>query len=257
MLKMSVATPSRRGFCAALAAGALVAGCAPPPVTEIAAPRARRPIDPRYAEIYGEILGEPYPVPEVDLSEVDPRFWRRVVPYRTTDPVGSIIVDTAERHLFLVMENAVAMRYGVGVGKDEAFNFQGSAIIQRKAPWPSWTPTPDMIRRDPERYAPYRGGMPGGPDNPLGARALYLYRDGKDTYFRLHGTNEPWSIGTMVSSGCVRLLNQDVIDLYARAPIGAKVTVRNGPAAVRGPRPSTEPFDEDVAPVSFGEPETF
>jgi lipoprotein-anchoring transpeptidase ErfK/SrfK len=117
------------------------------------------------------------------------------------------------------------MRYGVGVGREEGFNFEGQATIARKAEWPDWRPTPDMIAREPERYGPYRDGMPGGPDNPLGPRALYLYRNNKDTLYRLHGTIEPWTIGTMVSSGCVRLINQDVIDLYRRVPVGTKVVV--------------------------------
>ena len=119
-----------------------------------------------------------------------------------------------------------AVRYGVGVGKTEAFNFNGAAIIGRKAEWPHWTPTAKMVAREPERYGPVAAGMQGGEDNPLGARALYLYRNGSDTFYRLHGTTEPYSIGTMVSSGCIRFLNQDIIDLYNRVPVGSRVIVR-------------------------------
>ena len=119
------------------------------------------------------------------------------------------------------------MRYSVGVGRAEALNFRGSAVIGRKEKWPHWTPTATMIAAMP-RYRAYAGGMKGGLDNPLGARALYLYRDGHDTYFRLHGTNEPESIGHAVSSGCIRLLNQDIIDLYNRVPVGTHVTVVQG-----------------------------
>ena len=115
----------------------------------------------------------------------------------------------------------------VGVGREEALQFKGQATIGRKAEWPTWTPTANMIRRDPARYADYARGLPGGLENPLGARALYLYRGGSDTHFRLHGTTEPYSIGTNVSSGCIRLMNQDIIDLYARVPVGAKVVVIN------------------------------
>jgi lipoprotein-anchoring transpeptidase ErfK/SrfK len=106
--------------------------------------------------------------------------------------------------------------------------------VARKAEWPRWTPTPDMIRREPARYARFAGGLAGGADNPLGPRALYLYRDGRDTLYRLHGTTEPWTIGTMVSSGCVRLLNQDIIDLYGRVPVGTRVVVLPAQAAASG-----------------------
>jgi lipoprotein-anchoring transpeptidase ErfK/SrfK len=228
---------SRRALLGGLGAAATLGGCAPrfaPPV-ETPAPRPRggdlRSVDPRYVEMYGPAAGEPYPLPEVDLTEIEPRFLRRIVPFYGSEPPGTVIVDTQQRYLFLVLENGSALRYGVGVGREEAFNFQGSAVIGRKAAWPSWTPTPDMIRREPERYAPYSRGMPGGPDNPLGARALYLYRAGRDTFYRLHGTTDPSTIGTMVSSGCVRLLNQDIIDLYNRVPVGAHVIVRNAPNA--------------------------
>ncbi|MGE0210652.1 MAG: L,D-transpeptidase [Parvibaculaceae bacterium] len=175
--------------------------------------------------IYSAVEGEPFPVPAIDLSTVAPKFRRREVAYSTMEPPGTVIVDVADRHAYLVLEGGRALRYGVGVGKEEGFNFQGEATIARKAAWPRWTPTPDMIRREPERYAQYAGGLEGGSDNPLGPRALYLYRDGRDTLYRLHGTVEPWTIGTMVSSGCVRLLNQDIIDLYSRVPVGTRVIV--------------------------------
>ena len=199
----------------------LVAGCA-----TTAAPVLERPrIDPTYLAMYAAVPGEPFPVPAIDLNTVDPRFWRREVAYPGNQPPGTVIVDPNARHLYLVLEGGRALRYGVGVGRTEAFNFVGEAVIQRKAAWPSWTPTPDMIAREPERYGPYAGGLPGGLDNPLGARALYLYQGGRDTLYRLHGTNEPWSIGRQVSSGCIRLLNQDIIDLYGRVPVGSRVFV--------------------------------
>jgi lipoprotein-anchoring transpeptidase ErfK/SrfK len=182
-------------------------------------------IDPQYRAMYGEITTEPFPVPAIDLSRVDPRFWRREVPYSTSQPVGTIVVDPNERYAYLVMEGGRAMRYGVGVGKQEGFNFQGEGIIGRKAIWPRWTPTGDMVRREPDRYGPVAGGLAGGPENPLGPRAMYLYKNGRDSYYRLHGTIEPWTIGTMVSSGCVRFMNQDIIDLYNRVPTGTRVIV--------------------------------
>lgn len=184
-------------------------------------------IDPYYQAMYGALLTEKFPVAATDLRRVDPKWWRQEVVYPTTERPGTIVVDTPNRFLYLVLEGGKALRYGVGVGKDEALEFRGSAVVGRKAEWPRWTPTASMIKREPERYGPYAGGMEPGLTNPLGPRALYLYRDGSDTLFRLHGTTEPYTIGTNVSSGCIRLMNQDIIDLYARVPVGARVTVIN------------------------------
>lgn len=212
---------SRRGFMVAMPLA--VAGCVThePPRATISEPA----IDPSYLSMYASIDTEPFPVPAVDLSRVEPQFLRREVAYRTDERPGTIVVDPAALYAYLVMEDGRALRYGVGVGKEEAFNFQGEATIARKADWPGWRPTDNMIAREPERYGPLRDGLPGGSGNPLGPRALYLYRDGQDTYYRLHGTVEPWTIGTMVSSGCVRLLNQDIIDLHRLVPVGTKVVV--------------------------------
>ena len=201
----------------------LLAGC----VTRETAPVAdlRPPVDPSYVAMYAALPGEPFPVPAVDLTEIDPRFLRQEVDYATAEPPGTIVVDPGARFAYLVREKGRAIRYGVGVGREEAFNFRGPATIARKAEWPRWTPTPAMIKREPQRYGPVAGGLPGGAGNPLGPRALYLYRDGRDTLYRLHGTTEPHTIGTMVSSGCVRFLNQDIIDLYGRVPVGTRAVV--------------------------------
>jgi lipoprotein-anchoring transpeptidase ErfK/SrfK len=184
-------------------------------------------IDPYYLRMYGEVIGEPFRVAAMDLRRVDPKWWRQEVPYSTTERPGTLVVDTPQRFLYLVLEGGRALRYGIGVGKTEALVFRGTATIGRKAEWPRWTPTKSMIAREPDRYGPYAAGMPGGETNPLGPRALYLYKNGADTLFRLHGTTEPYTIGTNVSSGCIRLMNQDIIDLYARVPVGAKVVVIN------------------------------
>jgi lipoprotein-anchoring transpeptidase ErfK/SrfK len=173
---------------------------------------------------YGAFQDSAYTVPAVDLSTVDPSLLRQEVAWRGHERPGSIVVNVPERRLYLVEGGGRALRYAVGVGREEALNFQGSAVIGRKEEWPRWTPTADMMAAMP-RYRPYAGGMVGGLGNPLGARALYLYRDGRDTYFRVHGTNEPESIGHAVSSGCIRLFNQDIIDLYNRVPVGTHVTV--------------------------------
>ncbi|MYZ50553.1 L,D-transpeptidase [Propylenella binzhouense] len=206
---------NRRIFLAASAAWAL-AGCtvrnpAPPPA--VVEPVMLVPKAP-----------EIFPIEAVDLSRIDRRYWRQVVPDPTGERPGTIVVDPDAKFLWLVMEGGRAMRYGVGVGRD-GFGWSGTATIARKAEWPTWTPPREMIAREPE-LARYAGGMAGGPENPLGARALYLYQGGRDTLYRLHGTGEPWSIGKAVSSGCIRLLNVDVIDLYDRVPRGSRVVVR-------------------------------
>ena len=192
---------------------------APAPVAE-----ARPQIAPEVLRRYAAVTDEPFPVEAVDPRDLKARNVRQLVDYPTKEPPGTLVVDPYRRFLYLVMEGGKAMRYAVGVGK-AGFEFTGEATVARKASWPRWTPTPDMLRRDPERNGRWAGGMPGGERNPLGARALYLFKDGKDTLYRIHGTTEPWSIGEAVSSGCIRMLNQDVIDLYRRVPSGAKVVV--------------------------------
>ncbi|WP_291849464.1 L,D-transpeptidase [Bradyrhizobium sp.] len=152
--------------------------------------------------------------------ELDPQFKKTAVFYRTSEAPGTIIVVTAERHLYLVQGNGRALRYGIGVGR-EGFQWQGLVTITRKAEWPDWTPPPEMIARQP--YLPRF--MAGGPGNPLGARAMYL----GTTIYRIHGTNRPDTIGTAVSSGCFRLVNSDVADLYERVPVGTKVIIRQKP----------------------------
>ena len=137
---------------------------------------------------------------------------------------GTIVVDTKNHFLYLIESPVSARRYGVGVGR-AGLAFKGSATIKRKAKWPSWRPTDNMIRRDPGKYKRYAKGVPGGPGNPLGAHALYLYKGNRDTYFRIHGTTQPWSIGRSVSNGCIRMLNDHVIDLYRRVPLGSRVVV--------------------------------
>jgi lipoprotein-anchoring transpeptidase ErfK/SrfK len=148
-------------------------------------------------------------------------FRKQMVYYRTTEAPGTIIISTAERHLYLVQGNDRALRYGIGVGRD-GFQWQGLLSITRKAEWPDWTPPPEMIQRQP--YLPRF--MAGGPGNPLGARAMYL----GTTVYRIHGTNRPDTIGTAISSGCFRLVNADVADLYGRVPVGTKVIVRQKPS---------------------------
>ena len=197
-----------------------------------------------YAAIYGRVDGERYPIPPVDLRRINRAFLRASVADPTGEAPGTIVVDPHEHYLYYVMEDGRAMRYGVGVGR-EGFGWSGSASINSKQEWPDWYPPKEMIARQPElrsRLAKLQGGigMQGGPGNPLGARAMYLYQNGKDTLFRIHGTVEPWTIGKSVSSGCIRMINQDAIDLYGRVAVGTRVVVRGGgqPVAEQEPEPT-------------------
>ena len=165
-----------------------------------------------------------YPIEAVDPSLIEPRYQRQVVEFDGFVKPGTIIVDPAAHFLYHVRGHRQAMRYGVGVGRD-GFAWSGTAEIRMKRRWPRWVPPKEMVARD-ERAAKWSNGQPGGPGNPLGARALYLYADGKDTLYRIHGTTEPKSIGKSVSSGCVRMLNEDVANLFDQVPIGTQVIVR-------------------------------
>jgi lipoprotein-anchoring transpeptidase ErfK/SrfK len=170
-----------------------------------------------------QVSGEPFPISEEDYDKVKPQFRPQIIDYPTREPPGTIIIDTRRRYLFLVLGSGQAKRYGVGVGR-RGFQWSGTATIGRKAKWPVWIPPAEMMERDREA-AKWPDGMPGGPGNPLGARALYL----GGTVYRIHGTNQPQTIGTAVSSGCFRLTNPDVTDLYERIPVGTKVVVRQRP----------------------------
>jgi lipoprotein-anchoring transpeptidase ErfK/SrfK len=170
-----------------------------------------------------EVRGDDRPgyVPSTDEETLSPAYQRQAVYFRSTEPVGTIIVVTSERFLYVTQGNNRALRYGIGVGRD-GFQWAGLIRVVRKAEWPDWVPPPEMIDRQP--YLPRF--MAGGPGNPLGARALYL----GGTVYRIHGTNQPQTIGQAVSSGCFRLVNGDVVDLYDRIPVGTKVIVRQSPA---------------------------
>jgi len=156
--------------------------------------------------------------------KINPRYLPQRVSFKGRYKPGTVVVDPRNHFLYLVERGGKARRYGVGVGR-AGLAFRGSATIARKAKWPRWTPTRNMIRREPHKYARYANGVAGGPNNPLGARALYLYKGGRDTFYRIHGTTQPSSIGRSVSNGCIRMINDHVIDLYNRVPTGARVVV--------------------------------
>jgi lipoprotein-anchoring transpeptidase ErfK/SrfK len=161
-------------------------------------------------------------VDEASIAAPSPRggspIRKEIVEYQTSHKPGTIVIETDERRLYLVLEDGKAMKYGVGVGRD-GFTWSGTHRITRKAEWPGWTPPPQMRKRVPDLPA----YMEGGPNNPLGARALYI----GSTLYRVHGTSEPWSIGQAVSSGCIRLTNDDVTDLYERVQVGALIVVNH------------------------------
>ena len=183
----------------------------------------------QYAALYGPVSGEPFPIPSVRLSDINPAYLRTAVFYPTHEQPGTIIIDPQNHFLYLVQGGGRALRYGVGVGR-QGFGWSGVATIHDKQEWPDWYPPKEMIERQPElrrQVSELQSGLgvPGGPRNPLGSRAMYLWQGNKDTLYRIHGTVEPWTIGRSVSSGCIRMINQDVIDLYERTPVGARVVV--------------------------------
>jgi len=175
------------------------------------------------ANMYGEISDGGYTLAAIPYEEMDQSVRRQRVPNSVGIAPGSILIDTRNHFAYLGLSTDEVVRYGVGVGK-AGFEWSGNAVVGRKAPWPVWTPPAEMIDRKPE-LEKYRGGMAPGPDNPLGARSMYLFADGRDTLYRLHGTPEWQSIGKSMSSGCIRFLNHDIIDLYERVAIGSPVRV--------------------------------
>ncbi len=239
---MSMNIPySRRGVLSLLAAGAAstLAGCAsssPSPyggriisATPVAfAPPTVSPTGrtPELDAMYGQIVDGDFVIPAIPYWNINPRYYRQRVLDPTGERPGTVVVDTASRFLYLVEPDGSAMRYGVGIGR-EGFAWEGEGVIQWRQRWPKWTPPAEMIARQPElaKYSAENGGQPPGLNNPLGARALYIFRNGQDTLYRLHGSPEWSSIGKAVSSGCVRLMNQVIIDLYERVPERARIVV--------------------------------
>ncbi len=233
-------------------AGACLAGCASTQstpalnVAAVAPPRQAEPVEqpvktesaaPAGAAAYAELKDAGFVVPAVKPGQVDSAFLRKKVAYATKETPGTIVIDPANHYLYHVEEGGRATRYGVGVGR-EGFAWAGEATIKSKQEWPDWYPPKEMVERRPDLKKQLTElqsglGMHGGPSNPLGARAMYLWQGDKDTLFRIHGTNEPWTIGQSQSSGCIRMINQDVMDLYENTPVGARVVVLSTSVARR------------------------
>ncbi len=175
------------------------------------------------AKLYGPMPEREVPDPCVDISKVDPKYYRRTVRYDSKEAPGTIVVDPKNFYVYRIEGDGSATRYGANVGRD-GFLWSGDAYVGRKAEWATWTPPKEMIQRQPEA-AQYARGMPGGLDNPLGARTLYLYQNGVYTLYTIYASSEPESIGQGITSGCVGLLSQDMIHLYSRTPVKTKVVV--------------------------------
>ncbi|MBP1851802.1 L,D-transpeptidase [Rhizobium halophytocola] len=200
-----------------LLATLFVAGCA---TTDGSSESAKVETKQIFSDSYGTMTDAGYTLPAIPISKVKPQFYRQVVNYPTSERAGTIIVNTRERFLYYILPGNKAMRYGIGVGKD-GFAWSGNAYVAWKQQWPSWHPPKEMAERKPSLTKYVKDGMDGGLRNPLGARAMYLFNEkGQDTLFRIHGTPEWNSIGTAASSGCIRMMNQDVIDLYGRVHPG-------------------------------------
>lgn len=203
-----------------LAGAVALSGCVPEDMVAVETPPEQQAPDPIHyaARADGDRM-----LPAIDISSFHPELLRNQVDYATEEVPGTIVIDTTGPFLYLVEPDGKALRYGIAVGR-EGFGWKGSGNIARTAKWPTWTPPPEMIRREPY-LEKWKNGQPGGVNNPLGARALYIYFGGRDSGYRIHGTNQPKSIGWAASSGCFRMLNQDVIDLSERVVRGAKVVV--------------------------------
>jgi lipoprotein-anchoring transpeptidase ErfK/SrfK len=231
-------TLSRRALLIGSAASAL-SGCATgntPVVQRVAEVQVQQPafsttVDPELEARYAAFEDGGHLVPGIPYRQMDPRYYRKRVTDPTGETAGKVVVDTPGRFLYLVEEGGTVMRYGVGIGR-QGFAWQGEGTIHWRQHWPRWKPPAEMIARQPEldRYSVANGGMDPGVMNPLGARALYIFQNRQDTLYRLHGSPEWQSIGKNVSSGCVRLVNHDIIDLYERGPYHARIVVHQDAA---------------------------
>ncbi|WP_183754534.1 L,D-transpeptidase [Pseudochelatococcus contaminans] len=222
--------PARRTFLLGMSA-LLLGGCVSTRRT-VPAPAVAQPVQPPLTPLmYAAMPDERFPIPEVDVTQIDERFWRTDIDYPTSEKPGTLIVDTPAKYLYHVKPGGRATRYGIGVGR-EGFAWSGRAVVAYKREWPRWTPPDSMVLRQPELkpYSIANGGMPPGPNNPMGARALYIHQGGRDTLYRLHGTPEAGSIGKAVSSGCIRLLHQDIIHLHGDVRDGSTIVVIPDPS---------------------------
>ncbi len=222
---MTLFIPNRREFLA-LAGSATLGACAP------TVPLTTLPTTERFIPGYGPIYDSGYELPGIPSRFLEPPNRRITGMYLGEQSPGTIDVDPYAKFLYLVREGNNSVRFPIGVGR-AGRSFRGQGNIQLKRKWPGWTPTANMLRREPEVYGPFSRGIPGGLRSPLGARALYLYKGGRDTFYRIHGTNDLESIGNSGSAGCIRLFNQDIIALYNMIDTGVRVHVRGEEESLR------------------------
>ncbi len=229
-LRSDARTLTRRTLLAS--GGSFLAACAAAPISNPDPTPQMAFAGPTFIEGYGPIFDAGYTLPAIPEQYTQGVNRRMTGIYIGEQPRGSIDVDPYAKFLYFIPEFGETIRYPVGLGR-AGRSFAGDGLMQLKRKWPSWTPTENMIRTEPEVYAAFRRGIPGGLRNPLGSRALYLYKDGRDTYYRIHGTNDMSSIGNSGSAGCIRMFNQDVIDLYERVPLGTPIHVRSEAESLR------------------------
>ena len=214
---------------------------------------SKQPLPKADENVYVASMDSGIAIPALPVEEIPATHRRQVVAYETDQPVGTIIINPATRLLYYVVGKDKAIRYGIAVGR-AGFEWSGEAVVTEKKTWPTWTPPKEMIARDPAKYSKWADGQPGGPTNPLGARAIYLTSGGKDYGYRIHGTPDWKSIGRNASSGCIRMINQDVIDLYSRLQGGEKVIVLTAsgemPKGLYIPKPPAPKKPKVAAPVS-------
>lgn len=230
----------------------LVSACAPKVPDSGSQPDPAANVPPEILAMYGELEDNGFHIPAVNPRYLIAENTRTEVDLAITESPGAIIVDPWQRYLYLIRGGNRALRYRVAVG-DQGRSFEGAAVAQYDRVWPSWRPTDNMIRERPDMYAAYADGLPGGPQNPLGARAIYLFRGGRDTYYRIHGTNEVASIGHATSAGCIRMYNQDAIHLAANYVKGGKVLVLS-PEQSAGAFGSFVPATTPYSGASFNQP---
>ena len=248
-MRLSLIAP---GLCLVAMLG--LSACVPTTTASTSSAPAMAPVAPP-EEAYLSTSDRGFSVPAVPVEKIPPQFRRQIVDFETTEVPGTIIIDPSSKFLYFVTGKNKAIRYGVSVGRS-GFEWHGVADVTNRRAWPTWTPPPEMIERDP-KLAKWANGQPGGPSNPLGARALYLTTNGRDYGYRIHGTPDWWSIGKNASSGCIRMIHQDVIDLYERVPDGAKVIVltRDGqmPSGLKLPPPQPRKPKPEPAVAAEGE----
>ncbi len=218
----------------------VLAACAAPP--DVARAPVEPQVDPALLAMYAPIQDGENAIPAVPPKYLSDRNKRQEVAYWTDEKPGTIVVDPYDKFLYFILDDDRALRYGVAVGK-AGLAFAGTGNVPFKREWPGWTPTQNMLNTQPEMYGKYAAGLEGGINNPLGARALYLFKGGKDTMYRIHGTNDASSIGKATSAGCIRLFNQDILDLYERVPPNTRVVVLNEAQAGQGTTPPPGPSD--------------